>query len=114
MMSFSEPLHPDDLPGSLRNQEAVLRRRAMLDSTHMHPLNAYVRRLAGHSRGFVPDFDPLDGGIEAKLLFLFEKPGPRTFPPAGSGFISRNNDDPSAVNCRAAMIQAGIPRRGTL
>ncbi|WP_212036396.1 hypothetical protein [Bradyrhizobium sp. JYMT SZCCT0428] len=26
----------------------------------------------------VPDFDPADGGIEARVLFLFEKPGPMT------------------------------------
>ena len=44
-------------------------------------------------RGEVPDFDPLDGGVEARILFLFEKPGPVA---AGSGFISRNNDDPTA------------------
>jgi hypothetical protein len=39
-----------------------------------------------------PDFDPLDGGINAKILFLFEKPGPRTSQhDGGSGFISAEN-----------------------
>jgi hypothetical protein len=86
----------------------------MLDASHMRPLNAYRARLAGQARGFVPDFDPLDGGVGARLLFLLEKPGPKTFPPAGSGFVSRDNADPTAMHCRAAMIQAGIPREGTL
>lgn len=45
------------------------------------------------NRGDVPDFDPLNGGTEAEILFLFEKPGRLA---ARSGFISRNNDDPTA------------------
>ena len=39
----------------------------------------------------VPDFDPLDGGVEARALFLFEKPGRMTAGQSGSGFISRDN-----------------------
>ena len=50
--------------------------------------------------GPVPDFDPLDGGIETRTLFLFEKPGRMTADGFarrfGSGFISRNNDDQTA------------------
>ncbi len=47
----------------------------------------------------VPDFDPMDAGVEARILFLFEKPGPmtskhKTGKRVGSGFISRDNDDP--------------------
>lgn len=86
----------------------------MLDAPHMWPLNAYRARLAGQAGGFVPDFDPLDGGVSARLLFLLEKPGPKTFPPTGSGFVSRDNADPTAMHCRAAMIRAGIPREGTI
>lgn len=56
-------------------------------------------------RGRVPDFDPLNGGTKAQILFLFEKPGPRA---AGSGFISRNNDDPTAEATFAFTEKAGL------
>lgn len=67
----------------------------------------------------MPDFDPLDGGVNAEILFLFEKPGPMTDPNkaagcAGSGFISRDNDDPSAEATFRFMVEAGIERRRTL
>ena len=106
--------HADDLPGSLRHPEEVVRRRAMLGGSHMVALNAYAQRLAGRSRGFVPQFDPLDGGAAAKLLFLFGKPGPGSCPPTGSGFASRDNDDPGANSVRAAITAAGVPREGTV
>lgn len=64
----------------------------------------------------VPDFDPLDGGVEAEVLFLFEKPGPMTASggaKGGSGFISRNNDDPTADATFRFMLEAGIERRRT-
>lgn len=92
----------------------VARRRAMLDEPHVKPLTEYVRDLGAQGRGYVPDFDPLDGGVRAKLLFLFEKPGPKTFPPRGSGFISRNNDDPSAKALHKFMLQAAVPRHGVV
>jgi hypothetical protein len=58
-----------------------------------------------------PDFDPLDGGTNADILFLFEKPGPMTSATGrGSGFISRNNDDPTAEATFDFMNKAGIPR----
>ena len=55
-------------------------------------------------------FDPRDGGIRAQALFLFEKPGPKA---NASGFISRDNDDPTAENIFRFMNQAGIPRKKT-
>ncbi len=59
----------------------------------------------------IPDFDPLDSGIEAEALFLFEKPGPRTVRNSGSGFISRNNDDCTAQTTCELMLKAEIPRK---
>lgn len=94
----------------------------MLDAAHMRPLTRFVRDLHGQ-RGdqpgiAVPDLDPLDGGIEASLLLLLEKPGPMTAldrvgARAGSGFVSRNNDDPTAEATDAFLRQAGIPRGAT-
>jgi hypothetical protein len=75
-------------------------------------------RLRALGRGEVPDFDPLDGGHTAKVLFLFEKPGPMTSLQRGqkirgSGFISRDNDDPTAEATFLFMRQAGLDRRVT-
>ena len=56
----------------------------------------------------------MDGGVDAEILFLFEKPGPKIAPPAGSGFISRDNDDPTAEATSVFMARAGIDRRRTV
>jgi hypothetical protein len=76
----------------------------------MQPLAAYAAQLRARGLGEVPEFDPCDGGVDAEILFLFEKPGPMTEPTVGSGFISRNNDDPTAEATFAFMQHAGIPR----
>jgi hypothetical protein len=71
------------------------RRAGMLHLPHIKPLTKFAMQLEdeGMGRVKVPKFDPLDAGIDARVLFLFEKPGPRTVGQNGSGFISRNNDD---------------------
>lgn len=102
----------DDAPGSMADPAVAARRRNLLDAPHMPPLTGYVREPRDRGQGYVPDFDPLDGGVQAELLFLFEKPGPKTFPPLGSGFISRNNDDPSAEALHCFMLEAELPRHG--
>jgi hypothetical protein len=104
--------HHDDGPRSLKDPMVRERRRAMLFQPHMRPLIAYVERLRRRSNTYVPDFDPLDGGVEARILFLFENPGAAIDPAqGGSGFISRNNDDPFAQAVLEVMTTAGIPRR---
>nr|WP_255524430.1 uracil-DNA glycosylase [Paracoccus sp. PAR01] len=57
--------------------------------------------------------------MQASVLFLMEKPGPMTDGSAttrrkGSGFISRDNDDPAAEAVFRFMETAGIDRRLTL
>ncbi len=89
-------------------------RRALLAAPHAAPLAAYVDALRRATPHHVPDFDPLDGGISARLLFILEKPGPRVVPPAGSGFVSRDTDDPTARAIDGFMREAGIPRQATL
>lgn len=106
-------------PRMFRDPDAIIARRAKLSQSHMVPLQAYLERLRAEGRGEVPDFDPLDGGVNAEILFLFEKPGPMTDPNkaagrAGSGFISRDNDDGSAEATFRFMVEAGIDRRRTL
>lgn len=104
----------DERRGCLTHPPDVLRRRALLDQPHIRPLVEYVGELRGRGIGYVPDFDPADGGIEARLLFLMEKPGPKTCPPVGSGFVSRDNGGPTARALRNFLAKAGIPRHGTV
>jgi len=99
-----------DQPRMLRDREQIALRRKELSKPHIEPLTQFVESLRGRGLGSVPDFDPWDGGINARALFLFEKPGPRAF---ASGFISRNNDDPTAENTLKFMQYAKIPRQET-
>jgi hypothetical protein len=105
----------DDAQRTLRSPEAIAERQRMLKEPHVAPLAHYVDGLrAKHPTWEFQDFDPLDGGIDADMLFLLEKPGPMTSLTAkreGSGFISRNNNDATAEAVFNFMIQAGIPRQ---
>jgi uracil-DNA glycosylase len=109
----------DDRPRSMKDTGVRERRRAMLNLPHIAPLKAYTARLCARDSVQVPDFDPLDGGIDAQVLFLLEKPGPMTAEGdnaqrAGSGFISRDNDDPTAAATFRFMQEAGIQRKLTV
>jgi hypothetical protein len=107
----------DDRPRSLREANVRQQRKAMLGLPHVAKLTAYTAELRRDETLTVPDFDPLDGGVDARVLFLFEKPGPMTVESGergGSGFISRNNDDPTAEATFRFMKQAGIPRKLTV
>ncbi len=98
----------------MRDPEVRSRRQAMLQEPHILPLTEYAAMLRERGLGEVPDFDPLDGGINASILFLFEKPGPKTaIAGGGSGFISRDNDDPTAEATIGFMERAEIPRKLT-
>jgi hypothetical protein len=102
-----------DGPRTLRDPGERERRRAMLILPHMAPLVEYAAELRKRNGVEAPEFDPLDGGVDAQILFLFEKPGPMTARAGrriGSGFISRNNDDRTAEATYKFMCQAGIPR----
>ena len=118
-MREHEIVDMDDHPRSMRDPESRLLRTGLLDAPHMVPLIEYTSKLREMGYGEVPEFDPLDGGIEALALFLFEKPGPMTANSSsgrriGSGFISRNNDDPTAEATFNFMRTAGIPRGKTI
>lgn len=77
----------------------------------MRPLSALVAQIRA-DRGVtqdVPFFDPCDGGIQARILFLLEAPGPQA---RGTGFVSRDNPDPTARNLR--QLLAPLPRHETV
>lgn len=83
----------------------------MLNLKHIAPLTELARHIRATENVDVPDFDPLDGGANAEVLLLFEKPGPMA---AGSGFISRDNDDPTAEATFRFMQDIGLNRQKTL
>lgn len=92
----------------------------MLGDPDMINLMRFVEKLRKRqSEWEVPDFDPRDGGVKARALFLFEKPGPMTAVKgsgkrSGSGFISRDNDDPTAEAVFKFMREAEIPREHSI
>ncbi len=100
--------------GALAEPDEVARRAGGLHRAHMRPLAAYVRGLRAQARGTVPDFDPEDGGPEARLLLLLEKPGSRPAGPQEAGFVSRDNDTGTARAIAAFMREAGVPRAGVV
>jgi hypothetical protein len=88
---------------------------AALREPHVAPLTEFVHALRARDGNEYPYFDPVDGGVEAYVLFLLEKPGPMTVPKGrglreGSGFISRDNDDPTAEASFRFYREAGVDR----
>jgi uracil-DNA glycosylase len=78
----------------------------------MSKLNALVEMIRSETkRDGVPNFDPADGGVDARCLFLLEAPGPQA---VRSGFVSRNNPDETAKNFFELNQAAGILRKHTV
>ena len=100
-----------DAPKSLRDPAAVAARRAMADAPHIRPLRLLAQRIASERGAAVPGPDPLDGGVEARLLLLLETPGPSI---GRTGFVSRDNATGTAANLFRFLREAGIARRATL
>jgi uracil-DNA glycosylase len=102
-----------DEPKSLGSTIEQAKRFALLNDAHIHPLTEFVdqiRQETGYGSK-IPYFDPLDGGVNAKCLFLLEAAGPKA---VISGFISRNNPDDSARNFWELNREAGVPRHLTV
>lgn len=102
-------MKPDNSYQLAQPAEAA-RRVALLDETHMFSLRDFVRDLRIET-GYgvrIPHFDPLDGGNRARVLFLMEAPGPKA---VASGFISRDNPDPTARNLKNLLVEAGLSAR---
>jgi uracil-DNA glycosylase len=96
----------------LGNRSEVRRREAFLLDPHVRPLTEYVQRVRAKASGRpVPGFDPEDGGVDARVLFLSESPGPGA---VESGFISRDNPDETARNFLELAHEAGLDRKATV
>jgi uracil-DNA glycosylase len=100
-----------DVAKSLADPKIVALRREALAEAHVAPLLAFVEELRRSAPAGVPDFDPMDGGVNAECLFLLEAPGSKA---VGSGFISRNNPDETAKNFFHLNAEAGLARQRTV
>ncbi len=95
---------------SLSEREA---RTLRVCDPHVAALNTFVGQIRKHL-GLVreiPYFDPDDGGVRARVLFLFESPGPGA---VESGFISRDNPDETARTFLEVNEEVGIDRSLTV
>ena len=104
---------PEDSAYALKETQERERRLKWLRFPHIEPLMRYVSVIQ-EERGSayrIPNFDPCDGGINAKALFLLEAPGPKAIE---TGFVSRNNPDQTAKNLLDLMKDTAIPRTSTL
>jgi uracil-DNA glycosylase len=102
-----------DRPRRFRDESVVSARAQHLNDPHVSPLNNWVRDLRtrlGHNV-IVPWFDPSDGGVDARILWLLEAPGPKaTRERGGSGFVSCDNNDRTAENTWTTRQEAEVPR----
>ncbi|WP_298931335.1 uracil-DNA glycosylase [uncultured Ramlibacter sp.] len=102
-----------DIPKTLASESERVLRTAMLSQPHVADLVRLVERMR-KTKGpdyKIPDFDPLDGGDSAEVLFLLEAPGPKA---VTSGFVSRNNPDETAKNFFLLNAEAGVDRSRTI
>ena len=111
---FPEAPSPPDLPSRLRGtlaDPAVLAGRAAArGAPHVAALERFAAELRTR-HGEVPDADPFDGGVDARLLLLLETPGPGASPLL---FVSRDNPTGTGANIRRFTEDAGIARADTL
>ncbi len=102
---------------TLADPAEITRRHHMLRAEpHSAPLAEWVdavavRRSADGLPAVMPYIDPMDAGIDARVLLVLEAPGPMTNAQdvrPGSGFISSDNADPTARNLWNARKEAGL------
>jgi hypothetical protein len=79
---------------------------------HIAPINAFVDRIRDKDgRGWVPYIAPHHGGTDAQILSILRDPGPAAHSDKGSGFLSVENNDPTAER-QARLFEAhGISPR---
>lgn len=100
-------------PRALRNDAELQARRTLLATApNAQALREWSAALVERRQGaVVPDFDPADAGVNARVMLLLEAPGPMTNAGnarPGSGFISVDNDDQTAENCWRTRDEVGL------
>ena len=98
--------------GLLSDPIQLAARHAMLDGAgHVAPIRALAARIREATGRPVPEPDPLDGGVTARMLLLLETPGPRVREDA---IVSRDKPGGTGANLRRFLDGAGIAREEML
>jgi len=101
-----------DHPRGFRDPALVsAREQLLLTEPRAQSLRGWAEDLEDRRGVHVPQFDPAEAGEEARVLFVFEAPGPMTNAGnkrPGSGFISVDNNDATAANMWNARNEAGL------
>jgi len=97
-------------PRAHKNPQVVELKRGHFNDPHVGPLNQIVDELSIQCPNKVPYFDPFDGGINSKLLFILRSP---VLGAEQSGIVSRDNDDAAAATTFRVFDEVGIPRGQT-
>ena len=97
--------------GLLSDPAHLAARHALLDgAAHVAPIRAMAGQIRAATGCPVPEPDPLDGGVGARLLLLLETPGPRVREDA---IVSRDKPGGTGANLRRFLDGAGIGREDT-
>ncbi|MFC0315121.1 uracil-DNA glycosylase [Gordonia phosphorivorans] len=78
------------------------------DDPHVAPINEYVDNLVELTGEWQPYVAPTYGGVNARLLSLFQDPGPKTRVQQGTGMLSVENPDDSAARYLDLLERHGI------
>ncbi|MCZ7448289.1 uracil-DNA glycosylase [Rhizobium rhizogenes] len=97
-------------PDTLWHEHLRDERLAVRDRKPIQALNDYREHLHRMCGRDIPNFDPFDGGVCARLLILLETPGP-SIVGCERRFVSIDNPTGTAKNLRDALLTAGISRR---
>ena len=106
MVASSPSDRGERLRATLADPEVLAERAAARRAPHILPLTQWVEELR-RRHDVVPDVDPFDGGIGARVLLLLETPGPGSAP---LRFVSRDNPTGTAANIRRFCEAAGLAR----
>ena len=76
---------------------------------HVAPFNRLVDELGRHDEaGSPPYIAPMYRGVRARALAILRDPGPKAAGVHGSGFLSTENNDPTAERQYDFIVSAGI------
>ncbi|MGW6425918.1 uracil-DNA glycosylase [Nocardia sp. NPDC055053] len=106
--SETEPAATVLLARRMRDPEYRRHQHSLIYIDRLAPINQLVDALRSEQGEWMPYVAPTYGGIEARILAVFRDPGPRTQQDKGSGFLSLENDDPSAERHLGFVTDAGI------